>query len=58
VHRDRRTLVDLERRAGDGPVVSQHAHGGIADPLPDRDDLELELVAVGQLDAPRTRRLA
>ena len=50
VHGDRRALRDLQRRAGDGAVVGQHPHGRVADPLLDRDDLELELVAVGELD--------
>ena len=47
---DRRALRDLERRAGDRAVVGQHPHRRVADPLLDRHDLELELVAVGELD--------
>ena len=47
---DRRALRDLQRRAGDRAAVGEHPHGRIADPLLDRRDLELELVAVGKLD--------
>ena len=47
---DRRALGNLERRARNRAVVGQHPHGRVADPLLDRDDLELELIAVGELD--------
>ena len=47
---DRRALRDPQRRAGDRAVVGEHPHRRVADPLLDRHDLELELVAVGELD--------
>ena len=47
---DRRALRHPERGAGYGAVVREHAHGRIADPLLDGDDLELVLVAVRKLD--------
>ena len=49
-HRRRRALGDLERRPRHRTVVRQHPHRRVADPLLDRDDLELELVPVGKLD--------
>jgi hypothetical protein len=53
VNRDRRALRDHQRRAGEGAVVSEHAHRRIADPLLDWRNLELELVAVRQFDQLR-----
>ena len=50
---DHRALRDLQSRAGDGAVVGEHAHGGIANPLLDGHDLELEFVAIGELDQLR-----
>ena len=47
---DLRAFLDLEGRAGDRAVVGQHPHGGVAEPLGDRRDAQVELVAVGQLD--------
>jgi hypothetical protein len=47
---DRGALRDLQRRAGNGAVVGEHPHSCVADLLLDRDDLEPELVAVGELD--------
>jgi hypothetical protein len=58
-NRDRRALRDLQRRTGHRAVVGQHPHRRVADPLLDRHDLELELVAVGELDdlgRPRIRK--
>jgi hypothetical protein len=47
---DRRSLPQLQRRAGNRSVVGQHPHRRVADPFLDGDDLERELVAVGELD--------
>ena len=46
---DRRVLGHFQRRAGDGAVVGKHAHDVVPDLLPDWCDLEIELVAVGEL---------
>ena len=50
VHCDRRVLRGLQGWAWNRAVVGEHAHGGIADLLLDRCDLELELVSVRELD--------
>jgi hypothetical protein len=59
MHRDRRVLGHFQGRAGDGAVVGEHANGGVPDLLPYRDDLQIELVTVGELDdlgAARVRK--
>ena len=43
-------LAHLERRTGDRAVVGEHPHRGVADPLGDRRDLQVEPVTVAQLD--------
>jgi hypothetical protein len=50
VHDDLRTLLHTQGRPGDRAVVRQHPHGRVADPLRDRADVKLELVAVVELD--------
>jgi hypothetical protein len=54
---DRRVLRHLERRSGHRAVVGEHPHRRIADPLLDRDDLELVRVAVSELDQLRLVRV-
>jgi hypothetical protein len=54
---ERRPLRNLQRRPGDGAVVGEHPHGRIADLLLHGDDLELELVAVAELDELGPARL-
>ena len=54
---DRRVLGHFQRRARDRAVIGKHAHGGVPDLLPDWCDLEIELVAVGELDDFRTARV-
>jgi hypothetical protein len=46
---DLAALLDLEGGAGDGAVVAQHPHRGVADSLGYRPDPQLQGVAVGQL---------
>ena len=57
VHDELRALRHAQRRAGDGAVVGDHAHGVVADPLRDRRDPQLERVAVGELHDLGRRRL-
>jgi hypothetical protein len=47
---DLRALADLQRRPGDGAVVSQHPHGGVAELLAHGRDPQLEALIRGQLD--------
>jgi hypothetical protein len=54
---DRPALRNLHGRARDGSVIGQHAHGRVADLLLDRQDLELELAAVGELEQFRLPRV-
>jgi hypothetical protein len=46
---DLRALLDLEGGAGDGAVVAKHPHGGVAQPLGHRPDLEVQAIDVAQL---------
>jgi hypothetical protein len=46
---DLAALLDLEGGAGDGAVVAQHSHPGVAQPLGHRRKVQVEGVAVGQL---------
>jgi hypothetical protein len=50
---DLRILPNLERGSGDGAVVAQHPHRGVPQPLGDRADAKIQLVAVGELDQRR-----
>ncbi len=43
-------LAHLQRRPGDRAVVGEHSHRGVADPLGDRRDRQVEPVTVAQLD--------
>ena len=48
--RDLRSLTHAQRRAGDRPVVGEHADAVVAELLDDRRDAQVEGVAVGELD--------
>jgi hypothetical protein len=47
---DLRALLHPEGRPRDRAVVGQHPQAGVADPLGDRRDAQVEVVSVGQLD--------
>jgi hypothetical protein len=54
---DLRNLPDFDDRAGDGPVVAQHPHGRLAQPLGDWRDPQVQHVPIGQFTQHRTGRL-
>jgi len=43
-------LAHLQRRTRDRAVVGEHPHLCVANPLRDRRDSQIELVAIAQLD--------
>ena len=50
---DLRALPDSQRRTGNGAVVGQHPHGGLADSFGRGRDAQRVPVAVGQVDHRR-----
>ena len=57
LHDDLRPLIDVEGRAGDRTVVSEHAKFGVVDALTHGLDTEVEPIPVVESDELRERRL-